>query len=323
MPAHRRHEEDRSRETPSVSVVIPTYNCAHLLPNAVRSAFRQTIAPSQVIVVDDGCTDDTVEVMDALAKEFPRRLLFIRQPNGGEASARNRGVAAATGEYIAFLDSDDVWLSQKFQRQLPLFQHPSAPALTFTAYTRVSGTDRTVVRVEGWQATAEHALRRLMDGCLITPSTVIVRRDALTAAGPFDESLRLGVDWEMWLRLAAAGHRFAYLPEPMTDYLWHADNISRDQRKISGAALTIFPRLFDSGALPPELQRMEGHCLARWYLNQASYALDAGERTESRRSLLQAVRRRPASVRAGWLLLALKSLLPQRRTAELDGLRQR
>jgi glycosyltransferase involved in cell wall biosynthesis len=303
---------------PSISVVIPTYNCAHLLPNAVRSAFAQTITPSEVIVVDDGCTDDTADVMHALAKELPDTFVFIRKPNGGEASARNRGVAAATGEYIAFLDQDDVWLPQKFERQLPLFADVSAPALTFTAYTRVSGADRTIVRVDGWQPTIEHALRRLMEGCCVTPSTVMVRREALTAAGPFDESLWLGNDWEMWLRLAAAGHRFAYLPEPMTDYLWHAANMSRDQRKISGAALTIFPRLFDSGTLPPELQRMERRCLARWNLNQACYALDAGQRTESRRSLLQAVRLRPAAVRAGWLLLGVKSLLPTRRVRKLS-----
>lgn len=308
---------------PSISVVIPTYNCAHLLPNAIRSAYAQTIAPAEVIVVDDGCTDNTAEVIEVLAKELPDTFVFIRKPNGGEASARNRGVGAATGEFVAFLDQDDVWLPEKFERQLPLFDDPSEPALTFTAYTRISGTDRAPVRVEGWQPTPEHALRRLMEGCCVTPSTVMVRRDALTAVGPFDESLWLGNDWEMWLRLAAAGHRFAYLSEPMTDYLWHAGNMSRDQRKIADAALTIFPRLFASGVLPPEVQRLERACLARWNLNQACYALAAGQRNEGRRSLLQAVRWHPASVRGGWLLLGLKSLLPERRPAPLQDVRGR
>lgn len=298
--------------SPSISVVIPAYNGAHLLPEAIRSAYAQTIAPAQVIVVDDGCTDETADVVLALARDLPGNFIFIQKPNGGEASARNRGIIAATGEYVAFLDHDDVWLEEKFERQLPLFDHPSKPALTFTAYTRVTGEDRMLVRVEGWQPTPEHALRQLMEGCCVTPSTVMVRRDALTAVGPFDESLWLGNDWDMWLRLSASGYRFAYLPEPMTDYLWHANNMSRDQRKIADAALTILPRLFDSGALPPELQRLERHCLARWNLNQACYALYAGKHSQSRRSLMSAARLRPASIRGGWVILGLKSLRSDR-----------
>jgi glycosyltransferase involved in cell wall biosynthesis len=294
--------------SPSISVVIPTYNCAHLLPNAIRSAYAQTVPPLEVIVVDDGCTDDTADVARTMAASLPSNFTLIQKPNGGEASARNCGVAAASGEYIAFLDQDDVWLPDKLRRQLALFHRTPAPSLTFTAYTRISGDDREVVRVAGWVPTPEHALRRLMEGCCVTPSTVIVRRDALAEAGPFDETLWLGNDWDMWLRLAATGHRFEYLSEPLTDYLWHAGNMSRDQRKIADAALTIFPRLFRSGTLPPALQREERRCLARWNLNRACFALDAGMRSDTRRALARAVAIRPASVRPGWLLMAVRAL---------------
>lgn len=294
--------------SPSISVVIPTYNCSGLLPNAIRSAYGQTIPPAEVIVVDDGCTDDTAKVVRRLAESLPSSFTFIQKPNGGEASARNCGVSAATGEYVAFLDQDDVWLPEKFARQLPLFDAVPSPSLTFTAYVRISGDSRKLVCVEGWEATAEHALRRLMEGCCVTPSTVMVCRAVLGSAGPFDESLWLGNDWDMWLRLAAAGHRFAYLPKPMTNYLWHATNMSRDRRKIADAALTILPRLFRSGTLPPALQREERRCLARWNLNRACYALDEGEGLESRRSLAAAARTRPSAIRPGWFVLGLRSI---------------
>lgn len=296
----------------SISVVIPTYNCAHLLPNAIRSAYAQTIPPAEVIVVDDGCTDGTTEVLRAFIPTLPASFTVIRKANGGEASARNAGVAAATGHYVAFLDQDDVWLPEKFERQLPLFDSSQSPSLTFTALTRVSADARDLVRIEDWEPTPEHALRRLMAGCCVTPSTVIVRRDALAAVGPFDETLWLGNDWDMWLRLGAAGHRFAYLPEPMTDYLWHANNMSRDQRRIADAALTIFPRLFERGELPPTLQRDSRRCLARWNLNSACYAHEAGYDRDCRRFLTAAVRYRPASIRPGWVSLYLRSLAGSR-----------
>jgi glycosyltransferase involved in cell wall biosynthesis len=294
--------------SPSISVVIPTYNCAVLLPKAIRSAYAQTIAPIQVIVVDDGCTDDTGDVVGRLAGSLPDTFTFIRKPNGGEASARNCGVAAATGEYVAFLDQDDMWLPNKFERQLALFQSTPSPSLVFTALTRVSRDTREPVRIEGWKPDPVHTLARLMEGCCVTPSTVIVRRDALTAVGPFDESLWLGNDWDMWLRLAVAGHRFAYLDEPLTEYLWHTTNMSRDKRKIADAALTILPRHFAAGTLPAPVQTLERSCLARWNLIAACYALAAGQNREVRQHLVTAIRTRPASLRGGWLLLFFRSL---------------
>lgn len=297
----------RASGSRSVSVVIPTYNCADLLPRAIRSTYAQTLLPSEVIVVDDGSTDSTADIVRGMSGRLPAGFTLLQKTNGGEASARNCGVAAATCELVAFLDADDVWLPTKLERQLPLFDAPPLPSLTFTGYTRVSGDSRDLVRVEGWEPTPGHALRRLMKWCCVTPSTVIVRRDVLASVGGFDESLPLSTDWDMWLRLAAAGHRFAYLPEAMTDYLWHANNMSRDQREIAGAALTIFSRLFRSGTLPPALQREEGRCLARWYLNRACYELDAGMGAETRCSLARAAWKRPASVRPGWFLLGARS----------------
>src|SRR4051794_30242570 len=109
-----------TRHDPSVSVVIPTYNCADLLPRAIASAFDQTVPPVEVIVVNDGCTDDTDAVMRQLVDETSKNLRYVVKENGGEASARNTGVAHATGEFVAFIDQDDVWLPDKLETQLRL-----------------------------------------------------------------------------------------------------------------------------------------------------------------------------------------------------------
>jgi glycosyltransferase involved in cell wall biosynthesis len=299
----------RAHSLGSVSVVIPTYNCAALLPRAIRSAYAQRLPAREVIVVDDGSTDGTAAVLRGLAPSLPDNFVYRSKPNGGEASGRNRGVSLATGDFIAFLDQDDVWLPDKLDEQLGLFRRDPSLALTFTAYHRDSPAGRTLVDVRTWDSRPEAVLRRLFQGCCITPSTVVVRRDVLARVGPFDESLWLGCDWDMWLRIAASGHHIGYLPEPLTDYLWHDTNMSRDLKKIAAAAEVIFGRLFASGTLPAAVQRLEKRCLARWRMIHACYCLETGGAAEARRHLWRAVGTRPASVRPGWVALYARSLL--------------
>ena len=302
------HMIEASEKT--ISVVIPTYNCAALLPRAIRSAYAQTLPPSEVVVVNDGSTDETAEVLGKLASELPASFVFENRANGGEASARNRGVALASSEYVAFLDQDDVWAPDKLERQMELFLRDPQLALTFTAYNRIGESEQSVVRVHGWEPSPEHALRELLNGCCITPSTVVVRRDILAEIGPFDESLWLGCDWTMWLEIAAAGHRIGYEPEPLTDYFVHETNMSRDLRRIAQAALVIFPRLFGSGRLPASIQGLERECYARWHMISAIYSLSGGDGRAARRELLEAVRARPLSARPGWLGIYVRSFFP-------------
>jgi glycosyltransferase involved in cell wall biosynthesis len=280
-----------------------------LLPVAVKSAYAQTRAPDEVIVVDDGSTDDTPDVLEDLARSLPATFVHVRQPNKGEASARNRGVALATADIIAFLDQDDVWLPTKIERQVKHFEADESLVFAFTAYTKVAGNQRELVRVEGWKSDPKSALRRLMNGCCTTSSTVMVRVDALRAAGPFDERLALGNDWDMWLRLVMDGARTAYVDEALTEYHWHGANMTSDRRQIPAAALTIFGRLFDSGTLSPSPQKLRGRCLAKWHLVAAEAALADADYAEARRELAAALRSRPASVRPGWACLYARTLL--------------
>jgi glycosyltransferase involved in cell wall biosynthesis len=294
----------------SISVVIPTYNCADLLPNAIASAYSQTRSPLEVLVVNDGCTDATDEVIRRLMPGLPTSFRYEVKPNGGEASARNVGVKLATGDFIAFLDQDDVWRPDKLERQVQMFDDDPSLALTFTAMTRVSSEGRESVRQNAWDPHPEAVLGRLLDGCCITPSTVVVRRSVLDSVGPFDESLWLGCDWDMWFRIALAGHRAGYLDEALTDYLWlTGTNMSSDRRKIAAAAEVIFPRVFADPRIPPSIRARKQQSFARWRLNHAEFCLEQGDGKTARRFLRAAVRTHPTSVRPGWLVLYGRSFV--------------
>lgn len=293
----------------SVSVIIPTYNRSQLITKAIKSVYDQKGSYiKEVIIVDDGSTDNTEDVISNLIKDFPNNLIYSRKTNGGEASARNHGVKIASGKYIAFLDSDDIWLNTKLEQQMELFKNDPSLSLTFTAYTRISENGREVISLQNWSSSPEDVLKELIIRCSITPSTVVVKRDSLISVGLFDESFPLSCDWDMWVRLAANGHYMGYLDIPLAEYFWHTSNMSQDMRGIAKAALNIFLKLYKLEKLPTSIKKLEAACFARWNLNHACYSLEANNNKEARRYLLEAIRCHPSSFRVGWVKMYLQSL---------------
>lgn len=184
--------------TSKVSVIIPTYNCGPLLPGAVKSVRAQGYSDYEIIVVDDGSTDETSEVLRTLSGED---LFVIKQENAGPAAARNSGIAAAQGEWVAFLDADDLWLPGKLAAQLAIIQANPEVAFTFAGERRwyPNGRSEDVF----YRGTGSPLLLELLAGNRFGTPTVIVQRRCLEAVGMFDPSLTTGEDWDLWLRLAA------------------------------------------------------------------------------------------------------------------------
>jgi glycosyltransferase involved in cell wall biosynthesis len=187
---------------PRVSVVIPAFNMGRYIDQSIASALAQTFSDFEVIVVDDGSTDDTSEVV----ARFGASVRYLRQANAGGNSARNRGVASSDSQYVAFLDADDIWLPQKLARQIALAESRPDPCLIGCGYRvqDASGTRsyETVVR-RSFRSRAE--FRRALHICQLVPgsgSGAFVHRECLAAVGPFDETIRVAEDWDMWLRLA-------------------------------------------------------------------------------------------------------------------------
>jgi glycosyltransferase involved in cell wall biosynthesis len=217
-----------------VSVVIPTHNRSELLKTTLRSVLGQRDVNIEVIVVDDGSTDDTREVVAAIGDD--RIQMVGHETPQGVSAARNRGVTEATGEWIAFIDDDDLWAPDKLPRQLEAARRTNK---TWVYSGVVNVNDRLRV-VSGAPPPSPDRMVELLPHYNAMPgggSNVAVRKDTLTAAGPFDSRLHNTEDWEMWLRLASR-YPPAWVAEPLLAYRVHTANASLNIGEIlAGAAL--------------------------------------------------------------------------------------
>lgn len=197
-----------------VSVIIPLFNQAATVPEAVKSALAQTIVPLEVIVADDGSTDGGGETVAGLDP----RVRLLRQENRGPASARNLAARVAAGEWLAFLDADDLWLPEKLERQKAAAEADPKAALIHTDGFVVSSLDAPLPSSTFFTGRTPpdgpRTAHKLFRTSMLTPA-VMVRRDAFLSIGGFDETLRLHEDMEFYFRLAASGAEFAYVPEPL------------------------------------------------------------------------------------------------------------
>jgi glycosyltransferase involved in cell wall biosynthesis len=203
-----------------ISVVIPAYNAAHFLPRCLKSVFAQTLKPDEVIVVDDGSTDNTAEIAAALGARV------ISRRNGGLSAARNTGIQGASSEWIALLDADDMWAPEKLERQVACLRPE-----TVLVYTGVRSFDDSGVRGERPAIDAISARKMLRYCNPITPSTVLVRREAVVQNGGFREDIRACEDWEMWFRLQRLG-QFEAVSDPLTDYYVYPNSLSANPEKM-------------------------------------------------------------------------------------------
>lgn len=222
--------------SPKVSVVIPTYNRANLITTALDSVLAQSYRPIEIIVVDDGSTDNTASIIQDWAQSNSRNaqtntkdhwsltqtvsLIYITQTNAGGNPARNRGISQASGDYIAFLDSDDAWLTEKLSKQVPKFENPSCGAvycgiqnMNFETGTVLEPTNRSYLQGD---------LREEMLVCDITAPTsaYIVRKTVFNEVGIFDTDLQARQDWDMWIRLAQK-YEIECVPEPLVYFREH------------------------------------------------------------------------------------------------------
>jgi glycosyltransferase involved in cell wall biosynthesis len=198
-----------------ISVVIPAYNAARFLPRCLASVFAQTLKPDEVIVVDDGSTDDTA----ALAAALGARV--ISRPNGGLSAARNTGIQNASSEWIALLDADDLWAPEKLERQVACIRPE-----TVLVYTGIRFFDDHGSRGEK-PAIDPVAATKMLRYCNPIPCTYLVRREALLLDGGYREDIRSLEDWEMLVRLQKVG-KFEAVADPLTSVYLHPGSLSAD-----------------------------------------------------------------------------------------------
>ena len=191
----------------TISAIIPTYNRASVILRSLGSVLAQTTPVTEAIVVDDGSTDNTRETL----APYLDWIRYIYQENTGVSAARNRGAREARGEWLAFLDSDDEWLPRKIECQLEAVQAEPQAILVYGG-VRVREPDGSEREARG--IPSSEVVVALRSGTVFMPSVAMVRRDVFLQAGGFDESLSLGEDWDLWLRLKGKG-AFLGVAEPL------------------------------------------------------------------------------------------------------------
>ncbi|MBN1614997.1 MAG: glycosyltransferase family 2 protein [Deltaproteobacteria bacterium] len=277
---------------PAVSVIIPAYNREKFIGRALESALAQTFRDMEIIVVDDGSSDGTIEVVKKLAGSDSRLYLLVHEKNRGAQAARNTGIFASAGDYIAFLDSDDEWLPEKLERQMSLIaRNRDRTGAFYAGYLQVYGNGNS--EAECLPRLRGNIYRAVLEASFGDMNTLMVRKDILFAAGLCNERIRAYHEWDLCIRLAGRTD-FDYVPEPLARYYLHgAPTISSDlQRSAWGYADVV-------AAHRDEIVEICGlRALSRHYVKVGHFLMIAGAAEPARRFFLQAARSSPFNVEA-------------------------
>lgn len=250
-----------SNAQPLVSAVMPAYNASRTVVDAVNSILTQTVEDLEVIVVDDGSKDDTADVVRSI--DDPRVSLIVKR-NEGVASARNAGLRAARGRYVAFLDSDDLWLPSKLKRQLDLLEGDAGVYAVQSGAVLVDDALKPlrVLRCRPWKNALWDVL--MFENLPAFASTFIAERDKLMERDGFDTSLVILEDWE--LAIHAVRHwNFQSINDPLTLYRTHPGNRSIDVPLHIEPGEKVLHRLFSDPSMPPEILARKRRVYARFY----------------------------------------------------------
>jgi len=261
-------------DRPLVSVIIPVYNGTNYLAEAVQSALDQTYEPIEIIVVDDGSTDGTWELIES----FGGSVRGLRKANGGVASALNLGIREAAGSYIAWLSHDDLWLPEKLARQVELLAGPAGVKACYTDYQIIDSDGRPIRTVNTLGLPRPQLLRKLFWHSFIDGSTTLVAKEIYDATGPFDERLLFTQDLDMWMRVLTR-FEFHRLPSVLGKQRVHPSRGSRnvrrhlgEQRKLyeSQFAKLGFRGLFPDSQLDPDSPKTTAH-VHSWFADAMAY----------------------------------------------------
>lgn len=216
-----------------VSVIIPAYNYAGYLPEAIESVLNQTFRDFELLVVDDGSTDNTREVMRAFLHDPKAR--YVYQENQGLAAARNAGIRNTNGEFVAFLDADDVWLEQKLEKQVEIMDSKPEVGLVYTDIYFIDGEGKILTDRQWARRRKKTMFEDLLFSNVITgsASSSLIRRECLDRVGLFDESFKSLEDLDLWLRIARH-YEFERVDERLTKIRHHALNMQVNVDRMAG-----------------------------------------------------------------------------------------
>jgi cellulose synthase/poly-beta-1,6-N-acetylglucosamine synthase-like glycosyltransferase len=278
-------ELPRRRKPPSFSVIIAAYQVADLVSDSVESALTQTLAPREVVVCDDGSTDDIAEAL----YPFRDRITLIRKENGGEASAKNVAARAASSEFVVILDADDTFLPERLEALSEFIQErPDLDILTTDAYLDLNGQTVRRCYAEGFRFVVDDQRSGILGNNFIFGHAA-VRRDRLLSVGGFDESIQFATDWECWIRMILAGSRVGLVDEPLAHYRLRLGSLSSQRAHMFAGFIQTLEKTAGAPGLSSAEREVIEHSLARnqhrLLLAEAREALITGSPHARRRAL--------------------------------------
>ena len=315
-----------------ISVVIPTFNCAPFIASAIESVLRQTVKVGEIVVVDDGSTDETKEILT----QFADSIRYVYQTNTGLSTARNRGIEEARGEVIALLDADDIWREDKIELQASLLaRHPDIEVV-FSDYQNFRGAAYHRPYFEGIELLSQLRVenldgdnlrvadndffRKILRHHIILPSTFMARKACFERVGNFDPSLRIVQDTHLWLRMAKQC-KFAFINAPLVDRRLRDGSLITDESNFIDECIVMIQ------GLPNQMDRLTSdeissirQALDHWYWQAyRMYRVRAGRFTRS--YLFNRILRRDFRLRP--LLFFLLSIVPDYVVGTVNTLRWR
>lgn len=277
-------------KNPTVSVIIPTYNRAHLVGRAIQSVLNQTYQDFELIIVDDGSTDNTEEIIKEF-QEQDKRIKYIKHDkNKGGSTTRNTGIKAARGEYIAFQDSDDEWLPEKLKKQMEVFKNTSSKVgIIYTGFWRIKDNEKTYIPQSWVKQKDGNIYFELLKGNFVTTQSIVTRKECFKKAGMFDEKLPRLQDWELVLRLSKY-YNFKCIDEPLLVSYYTSDSISANHKALIEALELILTKHYKN------FNKYKG-ILSRHYFGLGRILYLDGNLINGRRYFIKAIKKYPLNIK--------------------------
>ena len=265
---------------PLVSIILPTYNRANVIKGAIKSVLNQTYKNLELIIIDDGSTDETEDIIKGMKDKRIRYFKYVQ--NRGVSYARNKGILLAKGSLIAFQDSDDIWLKDKLERQIQIMINTTPDVgVVYTGFWQIYDANRIYIPSKEIKSREGYILKNLINGNFVGTPTMLVKRDCFNRVGLFDESLPRLNDWELCIRLAQH-YKFLLIDEPLVIAHISKDSISRDDKKLITALDIILNKHYD-------LFSKDKRSLGHFYIN-LSYSLENNKKfIESKRNIIKSL----------------------------------
>lgn len=261
---------------PKVTVVIPAYNAMPYLPKTLSSVLTQTFTDFEVLIINDGSKDEIIEWSNLITDQ---RVKVISQENQGLSNARNTGIQNANGKFIALLDADDLWHSDKLEKQVNYLETHPEVGLVYTWVEMFYDDQTTRSKYLSPEVEGEALAEILIKNIVTCGSTPLIQQESFSQVGLFDEKLSSSADWDMWIRIASKYH-FGVVRENLVYYRQHNKNMSRDIQKMFAEAEVVIEKGFDLA--PQDLRDKKKEAYSNTCLYLAWTAFDNGYDKESR-----------------------------------------